>query len=178
MRTLATGRSKPPAECTGFSLVEMLVVVAVVGLLASVVVLTLPTMGGAAHEDARRFAARAQVAAQESIISGKPIGLSVDNKAYRFYRFRNGQWQVTDASGSLAEAKWDDDVLLSVQPPMPALPTDPETSQQSYAPGVVFSPIGGVTPFRVSVTAGSQRYIVASTPRGDITLEEQFDARP
>jgi general secretion pathway protein H len=178
MQTLATGKNRAIPRHAGFSLIEMLVVVAVVGLLSVVVVLTMPTSGGAAREDARRFAARAQVAAQESIISGKPIGLAVDDQAYRFYRFRNGEWQAADAAGPLVENHWDEDVSLSVQPPMPAKSDDPEERQQQpYVPGVIFNPIGAVTPFRVAVSAGSQRYIIASTPRGDITLEEQSDAR-
>jgi type II secretion system protein H len=157
----------------------MLVVVAVVGLLSSVVILTSPATSGTAYADARRFAARAQVAAQESVISGKPIGLAVSERAYHFYRFRNGQWQPIDASGSLSESGWSDDVSLSVQPPMPELPAKPGTAQQpAYSPGVIFSPIGTVTPFRVEVGSGKQRYVVASTRRGDVTIEEQADARP
>lgn len=178
MLTLATGRNKSTSGQCGFSLVELLVVIAIVGLLSAVAVLTVPLPGGAARDEALRFAARAQVAAQESIISGKPIGLSVDDEAYRFYRFRTGKWQPIEGYASLATVRWDEDLSITVQPQMPA--PDPATDAQQQkpnAPGIIFSPIGVVTPFRVAVASGPQRYVVATTPQGAITLDEQRDAQ-
>ena len=47
--------------------------------------LSAPLAGSAARDDARRFAARLHLASQESVISGKSIGLVIDDTAYRFY---------------------------------------------------------------------------------------------
>ena len=69
----------------GFTLVEMLVVLVIMGLLAATVVLTWPA-GSALRDDATALAARATLAAEESILSGTAMGLDVNAQGYAFYR--------------------------------------------------------------------------------------------
>ena len=77
----------------GFSLVELMVVLFVMGLLASVVVLSLPGEGRALRDEAERFAART-VAARDAAISGaRPVAVVVGRAGYYFEQRRDGGWQ-------------------------------------------------------------------------------------
>lgn len=96
----------------GFTLVEMLVVITVMALLATGVVLTLPT-GGGARDAASRFAARAAAARDTAVLTGRPTGLWVSPSGYGFEQLREGQWQALDAK-PFAQANWGRDVQASL----------------------------------------------------------------
>ncbi|MCY1671267.1 GspH/FimT family pseudopilin [Novosphingobium sp. SL115] len=83
----------------GFSLVEMLVVLMVMGLLASVAVLTLPGDERKLRAEAERFAARALAARDEAIVGARPVSLVVSEQGYYFERRIDGQWQALPGKG-------------------------------------------------------------------------------
>jgi general secretion pathway protein H len=80
-------------RANGFTLVELLVVIAAMGLLASAAVLMWPGAGGGAREAAVRFASRAAAARDEAVLTGQPLGLWVTASGYGFERLRGGLWQ-------------------------------------------------------------------------------------
>lgn len=83
----------------GFSLVEMMVVLMVMGLLATVAVLTIPGDERRLREEAERFAARTLAARDEAIIGARPIALVVSERGYYFERRMEGQWQPLPGKG-------------------------------------------------------------------------------
>ena len=70
----------------GFSLVEVLVVLAIVGVMAGVSVLGLGAVdrGARAEAEAQRLADRLQLAADEVLVTGTPHALVWDAEGYRF----------------------------------------------------------------------------------------------
>ncbi|HZV85127.1 MAG TPA: GspH/FimT family pseudopilin [Brevundimonas sp.] len=71
---------------TGMTLVEMLVVIAIVGVSAGMVVLA---VGGgrddaAAQTEANRLADRLRLAADEALVAGRPVTLSMNAAGYGF----------------------------------------------------------------------------------------------
>ncbi len=69
----------------GVSLVEVMVVLAIVGIMAGVAVLGLGGGGGTGAEaEARRLADRLQLAADEALVTGAPRALQWSPDAYRF----------------------------------------------------------------------------------------------
>ena len=68
------------------TLVEMLVVLAVVGVSAGVVVLGLGSLrrGDGAQAEANRLADRLKLAADEVLVSGRPMAIAWTPGAYRF----------------------------------------------------------------------------------------------
>ena len=77
----------------GFTLVELMVVLVIIGLAATAVVLALPETGGSLEAEAERFAARAKAARDSAIVESRPVALQVDGAGYLVSRRRNGEWR-------------------------------------------------------------------------------------
>lgn len=77
----------------GFTLVELMVVIAVMGLLAGVVVMTAGMPGGGPADSATRFAGRLAAARDQAIVTGQPVSAWVTSSGYGFDRFRRGRWE-------------------------------------------------------------------------------------
>lgn len=96
---------------TGFTLVEMMVVIFIVGMLATVVVLNMPSGSREVLADADRFAQRIAAARDEAVLESQPIALWVSASGYGFERRSEGAWQpveqgpfrATDWRGSVAQ---------------------------------------------------------------------------
>lgn len=79
----------------GFTLIEMMVVVLILGLLSSLVVLTTaPDSRREASTEATRLALVLQAALQETQWSGRPMAFSAERNAYRFWAAdEQAQWR-------------------------------------------------------------------------------------
>ncbi|WP_371432863.1 GspH/FimT family pseudopilin [Novosphingobium sp.] len=96
----SSSRSAPSiGRANGFSLVEMLVVLFVIGLLASVVVLSMPGDERILRNEAERFAARTIAARDEAIVGGAPVALVVGPAGYYFQRRVDGAWLALPGKG-------------------------------------------------------------------------------
>lgn len=71
---------------SGLTLVEMLVVLAIIGVMAGVTVLAVGTGGGGvrAEAEARRLAARLQLAADETMVTDRAIAFAPEADGYSF----------------------------------------------------------------------------------------------
>ena len=83
----------------GYSLVEVMVVLAVIALLAGATALTLPGGTPAAQRAADRLALDLMRAERAAITSGDFIGLTLDHNGYAFTRFDGTEWQADRTSG-------------------------------------------------------------------------------
>jgi general secretion pathway protein H len=77
----------------GFTLVEMMMVIAVMALLAGVAVLTFGPMGEGPKDAATRFASRIAAARDQAIMTGRPISAWVSPSGYGFDQLREGRWE-------------------------------------------------------------------------------------
>jgi len=72
----------------GFTLVELMVVIVIIGLAAAAVMLTLPERGGSLRAEAERFAARAKAARDDAILDARAAGVAVGAGGYDVIRRR------------------------------------------------------------------------------------------
>jgi general secretion pathway protein H len=76
----------------GFSLVELMVALVIVGLAATTVVLTLPSSSSDLADEAARFAARAAALRDRAVVEARPMRLWVSASGYGFEVRQSGQW--------------------------------------------------------------------------------------
>lgn len=77
----------------GFTLVELMVVLALIALASAAVVLTAGRNDSGPQDSAARFAGRLAAARDEAIVSARPMRAWVSPTGYGFDRYRKGQWE-------------------------------------------------------------------------------------
>lgn len=150
--------SHPPIDWrrgeAGFTLVELMVVVTLMGLLAAAVVVNLPDPRGRLLDTGERFAARVAAARDRAVIEGRPTGLYVTASGYGFERWVEGGWQPLE-DGPFAAANWPSGTMATAggQPGariafdalgLPDQPTDVVLSRDDEAVTVALDASGDV----------------------------------
>lgn len=181
-----SGRSV--ADPAGFTLLELLLVLVVVGVLAGTVIAAFPNVGHQrqVQAEAQRLALAFELARGEALRRNELWGLAVEERGYAFHRYdADGNWLQVDrrplapwaAEHGISLAIERSGALAAAQPGSVARRRGP----QDAVPDVAIHPGGEATPFAVTVAgAGSdQAWVVRSDgfARAEALPEEQA-ARP
>jgi general secretion pathway protein H len=163
----ATGNS------AGFTLVETLVVIVIIGLLASVVVLTMG-QGGGLRADARALAARVKLLSQEAVLDGKPTGVLFTTEGYAFYGLKSGKWIELAGEPVFARQVWRKGVTAEITRVANDADKGAERETQgrvkNTVPTLVFDPTGIANPFKISLQAEGESFIVSSDEKGGVSV--------
>ena len=74
-----------PESCGGFTLIEIIVVMLIIGIVLSVISVNLsPDRESAVREEAQRLALLLQTAQQEAILQGKVLAVTLEREGYAF----------------------------------------------------------------------------------------------
>lgn len=142
----------------GFTLVELMVVVAVIALLAGAVVMSMGSPSGGARETAARFATRLAAARDQAILTGQPISAWVSPSGYGFHRLAEGYWQPMDEKPFNGD-DWAKGVELTV------------SEAQSGRQRVRFDSLGMVdAPFEVRLGRDGRTALVRVAANGDVVV--------
>ena len=128
---------------TGFTLIELMVVLTVLGFATATVLFTMPDPRGDLRAESERFAARANAAQSAAIIEGHAIALVVRSDGYEFRQWRRGRWIAIDEP-PLRNARWQKGTTVRV--------TDPGRT--------VFDTLGGSEPLNVALSRDEERSMV------------------
>ena len=150
-------RLQRPARLRGFTLVELMVVLVIVGLMGVAVVLTAPGEGNTLSREADALAARLVRAQEEAILTTRAVQVVVDARGYSFQRQSFGQWQPLD-EGPFEPVPWAEGTTAVL---------DGKREQVSFR----FEPTGGGREEVVHLMRNDQRIRVVVDAAGEVEVD-------
>jgi type II secretion system protein H len=149
MPTSATGSSD-----SGFTLVELMVVIAIMALATSVVALSIPPSNGRVRLQAESLAARLLAARDAAIIESRDMAVIVDARGNSVERRQRGAWQPVNLR-PFTRSEWRDgtEALVSAE-----------------RQRIVFDTTGSTVPATVTLADGERRATVEVAADGTIRV--------
>ena len=145
-------------KTAGFTLVEVLSVLFIIGLMTSFVVISMPTPKSALEVQATKLTGQLNALAQDGLISGSVNAAGFSKDGYALYSFENSEW-TERASGEWQESYRLTFTRASAKLDMP----------KNAEPIILFQPTGLSTPFELTLSDRDTKY--ALTTKGDGRIE-------
>lgn len=156
-------------QCFGFSLIEILVVIVIIGIVSSIAMLSLGVLGDdrELRTEARRMQTLIEVAQDESILQGREFGLEIMRDSFRFVEFDPyaNQWDVIIGDDTLRlrqlpeEVEFDlflEDKRVELNPGPADFGNDKDSNSRNprerYAPHLYIFSSGDLSPFELHLT--------------------------
>ena len=188
-------RSTQPCRGSGFTLIEILVVVVIMGIISAIVVLGLGTLGDdrELRNEARRMTALIEMTLDEATLQGRDFGLELMRSGYRFVEFDPLTEQWSEVIGddlmrprSLAEGTEfdlfleDKRVLLKIDSAETEKGDDDDNAgnlSDDYLPHVLVLSSGDITPFVLEIFRNSDRASIqlSASPAGELKVGTSED---
>ncbi|WP_296165521.1 GspH/FimT family pseudopilin [uncultured Brevundimonas sp.] len=140
----------------GFTLVELLMVVAILGLATGAVVLSVPDPRPPVGAEAERFAARLVRAREEAVLTNRSIAVETTARGYGFSQFDGVEWKpLTD--GPFGEEVWQAETSADL----------PEATLR-----VVFDPTGASEAATVTLSRDGRSSTVSVDGAGEVSVDD------
>lgn len=153
--------SARPNREAGFTLIEVLTVLIIIGLMTSVVVLTIPTPKSALDTQAEFMVGSLNELAQNSIITGKVGAAGFSQSGYVLYQFADDEWQ------ELTSSEWRESYRLLYERADARLDLPKEAT-----PSILFQPTGLSTPFELVMSDNDAEYTLLTSGDGRVVLRK------
>jgi general secretion pathway protein H len=128
--------------------------VAIIGLAAGAVVLSVPDPRPSVTQEAERFAARLSRAREEAVLSNRPVAVEATLAGYGFSSFDGVSWSALE-DGPFGDEHWGEGVSVSPAEPL----------------RVVFDPTGVAGPAALTLSRDDRARRVAVDGAGEVTID-------
>ena len=171
---------------SGFTLLEVLVVLVIIGIVTAMAVVSTSVLGGDRQidEEAQRLQAVLAQAREESMLDGRDVGLRVDRQGYDFLRYngRVGAWELAAGDALLRERELPAGVNASLRLESREIELTPRAAPTKDAPPqpqVVVMASGDVIPFELLLRreGGDEVRRVAGTVDGAFEIHDDTQRR-
>ena len=184
---MASARPRPQH---GFTLLEILVVIVIIGVMVSMATLSIGLLGAdrEVEEETRRFWAVVRQAREEAELQAIDVAVFVGTTDYEFLRFdtRRNEWQpIVDDSlyaqrplpEGLRFRLWMESRELVLKPGLPDRSKKDEN--EKWPPQVTVLSSGDVVPFELHIErdAAPALWRLTSLADGDLRIEQRRDER-
>ena len=167
---------KPTYHCRGFTLLEVLVVMVIIGIVISFAVLSFKGDDKSLDEEARRLQALISLTSQEAVLQSRELSLEFTPDGYDFLVYDGTQWQAVGDDELLRKRSLPDDVVLDYQAEGDRV-TIGTKEGETTPPRIYFLSSGEVTPFHLTVRrrGTGEAYTLTGDPRGKTKLSAADD---
>jgi general secretion pathway protein H len=156
--TSAIGADRPAASSEGgFSLIELMLVMAIIALAASAVLLAAPPSTPSLPAEAERLAMRLERAQQAAIVENRAYAAEIDRAGYTFAVRREGQW-LPLSRPPFAAAAWEAGTRAAL----------PEQGRVR----LVFDPVGAADPFELRLGRDGVQRRIRVDAAGEVWVDD------
>lgn len=190
------GERRKPNE-SGFTLIEILAVLVIIGVVTGIAIFSMKTLGGRSDlgEAAERLAGRIQLASENARLENMQYGLRIESHKYEFMRFNGHGWDAVSNDPVLAAQSLPSGATLDVQThgtiKIPAAATaggtaaavaaasigtdsgqmDSGSGSTALTPQIAILSTGEITPFTLRLSTGTKTYVLNGNGNGQVHVE-------
>lgn len=157
----------------GFTLIELLVVIVIVGLFASMVMMTVtPNNSQMLERESKRLMQVMQLAQDEAVMQGVELGLTIQTDRYFFSRLQENQWLPLTADRQFSENVFNSSIMIELEV------EDERVVQQvseTIIPTIMILSSGELTGFKLSlfnVEQPDKQYQIVGQENGQLSWQE------
>jgi len=152
---------------SGFTLVEVLAVLFIIGMMAGAVVMNMPKAQDPLHKQGELLATRIGLAAQGGLVTQQSVGIMITQDGYQIVRFNNDLWEIVENFSFGLDSK------PFVELTQNATKINLEAAEKSGVPVIRFDTTGLGTPFELKLRSGASAFLISGSVDGKIVVEPQ-----
>jgi general secretion pathway protein H len=178
-------RPSPAARrASGFTLLEVLVVIVIIGIITAMATISVNVLGGdhEMQQEAERLQAILTQTREDAVLQSRDLGLRVDETSFEFleYDSRNERWRAVVYDPMLRERTLPEGLRLALRlegRDVKLQPREPETDRNPIHPQVILQASGDLAPFDLVFSRDGTKEQRRLSGTFDGQLELHDDAR-
>ncbi len=163
MPTSPAGKTRKN-QSSGFTLVEVLAVLFIIGMMAAAVIVNMPKTEDPLRKQGELLATRISLAAQSGLVAQQSVGIILQEDGYEIVRYNNGLWETAAVFSFGLDSK----PLLELR--QNAGKVNLETAEKSGVPAIRYDSTGLGTPFELKLQNANSRYLITGNVDGTIIV--------